>query len=227
MRNKRIAIAHSLSRGADTRVEVLLLGLEQGRDREFSGAACASMYRMICQYSQESKATRLSEYLDGRRWKSQKLRRDLLILRNVIPQHGIECVCSYIRSFLFDLQNLSKKNRMSGVWISQKYFTAQSVNQDGYVSAWNLRSPPLPTQENAMDFSWAHVSIDHEARVLLRERSNQIVYNGELIPSYDNRRMSLGWFGRPDVIAFKDDDDIWVRILSSNMNAYVSKILSR
>ena len=55
------------------------------------------------------------------------------------------------------------------VWISQKYFTAHSINQDGNVSAWSLRSPPVPTQETPLDFSWAHMSIDPEANVQLKE----------------------------------------------------------
>ena len=101
-----IAIAHSLSEDytlRNTRVEVLLLGRGRGCDREFSGAACASMHRSIRRYSsKESKSTDLSQYLDGKRWKCQKLRRDLLILRSLIPQSGVECVCSYVRSFTFD-----------------------------------------------------------------------------------------------------------------------------
>ena len=223
-----IAIAHSLSEGnmlCDTRVEVLLLGRGKGCDREFSGAACASMHRSIRRYSGKE-STDLNQYLDGKKWKCQKLRRDLLILRSVIPQSGVECVCSYVRSFTFDCRG--SKNRSTGVWISQKYFTAHSTNQDGNVSAWSLRSPPVPTQETPLDFSWAHMSIDPEANFRLKEtRDLGRVCKGEFIPSYDNRRMSLGWFGRPDVITFEEDDDVWVRVIPSNVRAYVYKILSR
>ena len=51
-------------------------------------------------------------------------------------------------------------------------------------------------------------------------------HKGEFIPNYDNRRMSLGWFGRPDVITFAEDGDVWVRH-SFNVRAYAYKILSR
>ena len=118
-----------------------------------------------CRYSGKE-STDLNQYLDGKRWKCQKLRRDLLILRSVIPQSGVECVCSYVRSFTFDCRG--SKNRSTRVDL-QKYFTAHSINQDGNVSAWSLRSPPVPTQETPLDFSWAHMSIDPEANVRLKE----------------------------------------------------------
>ena len=63
MSRKMIAIAHSLSEGnmlCDTRVEVLLLGRNKGCDREFSGAACASMHRSIRRYS--GKGMDLNQY---------------------------------------------------------------------------------------------------------------------------------------------------------------------
>ena len=105
---------------------------------------------------------RLNQYLDGKRWKCQKLRR-IWILRSVIPQSGVECVliCSI---FYFDCRG--SKNRSTEVDLS-KYFTAHEQSRWKRLSMDNDHH--LFQHKKRRLIFRGHMSIDPEANVQLRD----------------------------------------------------------